>query len=1201
MRRNGGSRITLAALSCVFAVVAWAQVPETPLFRNLGTLDGLPSNNVYQLGQDRAGHLWAATGDGLARFDGVGFRVWQHDPDDPASLPANNVQALHIDADDRVWVGTEGGGLSLMDATRSGFRTFRPGTDPRFSLDDVWSIASTPDGMLWFGGFGGGLQRYDPRHDRLRVFRHDPQRADSIASDHVLALAVDPAGTLWVGGNRGLDRYSGDGFAHLRAGAEGLSSPVVLSLVAERGGPLWIGTGAGLNRLVAGAVQRMPAELQLDAARVTTVLRDRRGAHWLTMHGGLAHLSPGGVRRHLQFGQRKHAPSGTQFYDALEDHEGGLWFASLGSGLQRLPPNWRNFAVLVAGESEAGGLSTNFPRGVAEAGGGGLWVVGPGGALDRIGRSGSVTRLLHGAAALPERNLWSVLEAPDGAVWIGRAGLTRYDPAHATLQHWDAQSPRDAAPAGPIDLLVAAPDGSLWLSANGVGLQQRDADGRVLATWDAGVASGLPTGDTEALQFGPDGALWVAGSGGLHRLEPAAKRFVPVPGAPTQRVYGFDFEADGRGLWLQRLGALERFRITAGGLVRAQHVAQRDGLPAVEAGGLRLDRRGDVWLTSARGLLHYRPASGEFRRYGVRDGLPTAEFSNRPPLRLSDGALVAGTVEGLVWFDPSRLEHGRSLPRLRLESVALRRDGMGLNLDAQQPLQLRHDDRELRISARLLSFADPAAHRYRFRLLGYERDWVDGGASGERLFSQLPPGDYTLQAVAANGDGVWSAPPLQLQIAVAAPWWSSGWARSGFAAAALALLGLLALAYRARLRRRHALQLAQRQHEWTQRASAAKSSFLATLGHEIRTPMTGVLGMTELLLRTPMLGHQREYAESIQRSGELLLRLVNDALDLARIEAGRLELESAPFDLQQLLREVLAFQRPLAEPRQLRLSLRLDPAAPRYVRGDALRLQQILLNLTGNALKFTEQGEVELSLEADEASGGIAIAVRDTGPGLSEEQRGRLFRRFSQADGVQTAQRYGGSGLGLAISQELAQAMGGRIEVQSQPGHGSVFRVMLQLEALTPAAWHASRGLPVAPLGEPASVAGTDQAAGPGLRLLLVEDDATVAAVVQGLLGLQGHAVTQVPHGLAALTALAAARFDLALLDLDLPGISGPDLARLIRAQGHALPLLALTARADPEAEPQARAAGMQGFLRKPVSSEQLRNAIAQLLPRSRP
>jgi signal transduction histidine kinase/ligand-binding sensor domain-containing protein/CheY-like chemotaxis protein len=1190
MRRNGGSRTGLAAWLLLAAGAAGAQVPETPLFRTLGTAEGLPSNNVYQLAQDRAGHLWIATGDGLARYDGVGFRVWQHDPAAPDSLPANNVQALHIDAADRLWLGTEGGGLSLMAPDRGGFRSFRPATDPRFALDDVWSIASTPDGALWFGGFGGGLHRYDPQHDRLQVFRHDPQQSGSLASDHVLALAVDAQGMLWVGGNQGLDRYVEGRFEHLGAGADGLSSPLVLSLVAERDGPLWIGTGAGLDRLAGGQLERLPLQAQLGAARVTALLRDRRGARWVAMHGGLAHLTAAGARRHLQFGNRRNAPTGSVFYDVLEDHEGGLWFASLGSGLQRLPPNWRNFAVLVAADAAAGGLSSHFPRGLAEAADGSLWVVGAGGALDRVARDGGVTRLLHGEQALPERNLWSVLEAADGAVWIGRyAGLTRYDPAHARLQHWDAQAGRDAVPSGPIDLLAAAPDGTLWLSANGVGLQHRAADGRVLATFAAGAGSGLAAGDTEAIQFAPDGTLWVAGGGGLFRRAPGAPRFEAVPGAPPQRVYGFDFEPDGAHLWLQRLGALERYRIGAGGVQRVLQIGAAEGLPPVEAGGLRLDAKSEVWLSSARGLVRYRPASGELRRYGVRDGLPSAEFANRPPLRLRDGTLAAGTVEGLVWFDPVRLEQNRSVPRLRFEAAGVRRGGAARTLDPRTPLYLQHDDRELRVSARLLSFADPAAHRYRFRLVGYERDWVDGGASGDRSFSQLPPGDYTLQAVAANGDGVWSAPPLALAISVAPPWWSTGPSRLGFAAAGLLLLALAALAYRTTLRRRHAQQLAQRQFEWTRRASEAKSSFLATLGHEIRTPMTGVLGMAELLLRTPLAPRQRDYADAIQRSGELLLRLVNDALDLARIEAGRLELDAAPVELAALLREVAEFQRPLAEQKGLRLQLREPLGGPHRVQGDALRLKQILLNLVGNAIKFTEQGEVELALEG-EGDAGFVFEVCDTGPGLNEEQRARLFRRFAQGDGAQTAQRYGGSGLGLAICQELARAMGGRIEVRSEPGQGTSFRVHLALPVLA----QAPDGAPFA--RDDIAAAAPERLARP-LRLLLVEDDATVAAVVQGLLLAQGHAVVHAPHGLAALTALAGDRFDLALLDLDLPGLSGCDLARMIRTQGHDLPLLALTARTDPVAEPQARAAGMSGFLRKPVTGRALAAAVAEGVP----
>ena len=345
--------------------------------------------------------------------------------------------------------------------------------------------------------------------------------------------------------------------------------------------------------------------------------------------------------------------------------------------------------------------------------------------------------------------------------------------------------------------------------------------------------------------------------------------------------------------------------------------------------------------------------------------------------------------------------------------------------------------------------------------------------------------------------------------------------------------------------------------------------------------MTGVLGMSELLLATPLDPRQRSYIESIRRAGEHLMRLVNDALDLARIEAGKLELETHDFDLRALVAEVAALMAPVAEQRGLAFHVGIAEGAPAGLRGDPVRVRQILLNLLGNAVKFTDRGEVALEVRP-RLEGGVGFAVRDTGPGLNDEQKQRLFRRFEQADGARTTARYGGSGLGLAICQELAVAMGGHIGVQSTPGEGAAFSVELPLAVVQPAAPAATR---------PAS------ATTRRLDLLLVEDDPTVAEVIASLLRAQGHRVAHAPHGLAALADVAVARFDLALLDLDLPGMDGLALARQLRLQGFAPPLIAVTARADAEAEQQARAAGFDGFLRKPVTGDMLAAAIEAVLP----
>ncbi|MDB6163334.1 MAG: response regulator, partial [Xanthomonadaceae bacterium] len=598
--------------------------------------------------------------------------------------------------------------------------------------------------------------------------------------------------------------------------------------------------------------------------------------------------------------------------------------------------------------------------------------------------------------------------------------------------------------------------------------------------------------------------------------------------------------------------------------------------------GMTVDSTGVVWLTSVRGLIRFDPGTRSARSYGVRDGLPSQEFGERPVPRIQDGRIVAATPEGLVLFDPAVVHPAAGVPTLVVESASVRRADRWVALPQSGSADLFHDDRDLRIVARLLSFDNAGSNRYRFRLDSYDADWVETGADGERTFSQLPPGDYTLRIKARTADNVWSDVHT-LGLHVAPPWWRTPWAMAGFAAVLALLLWSLADAYRARLRQRHELQLTEHKRAIAEQASLAKTRFLATLGHEVRTPMTGVLGMSELLLATPLDTRQRGYTQSIRRAGEHLLRLMNDALDLARIESGKLEFEHKPFALRTLLSDAIELTRPLAEQHGLQFNDDVAPDVPAFVQGDCTRIRQILMNLLGNAVKFTAQGAVGLTVRTVGATT-IRFEVSDTGPGLNDEQKSRLFRRFEQAEGARTAARYGGSGLGLAISQELAAAMGGRIEVDSTPGKGTRFIVELPLPTTS---MHGERVISAVAPGEVAHRA---------LALLLVEDDATVAEVLTGLLRAQGHHVVHVAHGLAALAQTSHARFDVALLDLDLPGLDGLALARQLRALGFSAPLLAVTARADAEAEPLALAAGFDGFLRKPVTGQMLASAIARLV-----
>ena len=1154
----------LLALLCPLAVQA-LQLPQTPRFRRVGVADGLPSSTVFQVAQDRDGYLWIASADGLARFDGVGYQVYRHDPRNPASLPGDVVQALHVDRDNRIWVAAEGAGVALLGADRERFARI-----VATAGEDIWAIASDVQGAVWIGGYGSGVRRIVPGAESSgpQSWRHDAADPRSLASDIVLALAASDEG-MWVATTAGVDHVTVDGIEHLA----GLPAGMALSLHVDAQGALWIGGNDALHRRDRdGGLRRIGREGEFESG-VTAIQRDRRGAVWVGTRRGLLRLRDGfSEDLAAAFVPHPGAMPAT-LLGIFEDHEQGLWFATRGAGLGRLPPAWRNFAVL---PSRTDASLPAALAAAAEGADGSLWVTGDAG-IARLAESARQPEWIATEEVFAGRRQRALLVA-DSALWIGhQSGLSRFDRRTGTLRHFDPGQHADAPPPGAVDLLTHDGAGGVWLSAYGGGVQHRDASGRVDVDVRAGDGRGLDSADTEQLALAPDATLWLAGTQGLLRWNAASARFERPPGAPDRRVHAVAFGTDGA-LWAQSIGSLRRFAVEAAGLREVHHAGLDDGLPAIATGGLAVDALGDVWMTTARGLFRYRPATRALRMYGVRDGLPSPEFSDRPLLRMRSGRIVADSSGGMVMFDPLALEPVDSTPRLVLEQVRVRRGGAMVRLHA--PLAaLAHDHRDLEVSTRLLSFADPAGHRYRSRLEGVDSDWIDQGADGTRRIGQLAPGSYRLSVVAADAEGVWSPRPLRLAIEVTPPWWRSPWAWGLWTLLAGAALAAAALLYRRRLQHAHARELRRQQRQWAERASAAKTVFLATMGHEIRTPMTGVLGMTELLLDSPLDARQRGYADGIRQSGELMLRVVNEALDMARVEAGALELVERAFDPVQLLRDIAASVEPLAARRQLEFALHVDPALPPALLGDPMRIRQILQNLCGNALKFTENGRIRVEGYVPVTPHSIGIAVCDSGPGLSPEQQERLFVRFSQAD-AGIAQRYGGSGLGLAICSELAQLMGGRITVASTPGQGSRFDLLLPLPPAT------------LPVPVPAPMA----SAGPPTRplcVLLVEDDAALAPVLAALLERGGHRVQHAAHALAALAEWRPGRFDVALLDLDLPGIDGATLARLLRERDPTLPLVALSARADAQACSDAAAAGMPVFLRKPVSGAELCAAVA--------
>jgi signal transduction histidine kinase/ligand-binding sensor domain-containing protein/ActR/RegA family two-component response regulator len=1139
----------------------------TPQFRRYGVADGLPSGPVYSVAQDRNGLMWFGSAAGLVRYDGVSFKTFRHSDADPTSLPANATYALFVDCENRIWAGGISSGLISYDQRSGRFRQWQhdEAKPDSLSSNEVWNISETTDGTLWVAT-DDGLDRMRPDGDGFDHLALDSEGEQAPSFGQTRALLADANGQLWIGARRGLYLRRGDGTITRVPIDPAFQGDVGTVWHIDGGhGEVRVAVTGGLLIIGADGVARPVGNGQLDSRRVPSSTRDAQGRLWIgTVDGLLLDAGDGKLQAIAAQPLLPGGLPGSKIWQTALDHEGGLWITFEQSSIAYLPPGWNGFARFTHVPDDPASLSNIAASAILLARDGQLWVGGENGWVDKLdAATGKVRHVVRGVRG---QIVW-LAEDSRGRLWIASPGeLHLFD--HGALTPIDLSRAKMTRPV----MLCAAPDDRIYVASWGEGMFVIDPRSQAI--------SPVPLQDpTEGAHFvdqivcAADGP-WYASADGLRRWDPAQQRMALIAGVPRREILTFAREAGG--FWLATRSSLDHYRYADGKASRDDRVDISATPFASVLTDLRIDRSGNLWIFANPGLWQLDKDSRQLKSFGPAQGLTNADFSSGAMAIAQNGMVFAANSGGVVAFQPARFPASvptGSPPPVVLAALSVQRDGaiQALPRDSSM-VSLHWRDRDLRVEMRVASYVNPDANRYRFKLTGFDTSWVDVDHRGERDFAGLPAGDYELEVQAAGPSGVWGHLATPLRIHVQAPPWTRWWAWVIYTAA-LALVGGLGLrAWRNRMAQRYRLHFIEQQRQLAEQASAAKTQFLATLSHEIRTPMTGVMGMAELLLSTPLNAQQHDYAQAMQRSGGMLLKLLNDALDLARIEAGRLELELAPFDPRQLVTDVAQLEQGLALSKGLRFVLQVDDDLPERVIGDAVRVKQILLNLANNALKFTQRGSV--TVRAQRAADGLLFSVSDTGPGIPEASQARLFERFEQEAGPQ---RRAGSGLGLAICRELADMMGGSIELESRMANGSTFRVRLPLPEPPPAA-------SVTPVGGARA-----------RRILLVEDDAIVAAVLRGLLEQQGHQVCHVDNGLAALAELPHSRFDVVLLDLDLPGVDGFQIARLIRQRegdGRRLPIVPVTARSSSEDEALARAAGMDGFLRKPVTGEQLAAAL---------
>jgi signal transduction histidine kinase/CheY-like chemotaxis protein len=500
-----------------------------------------------------------------------------------------------------------------------------------------------------------------------------------------------------------------------------------------------------------------------------------------------------------------------------------------------------------------------------------------------------------------------------------------------------------------------------------------------------------------------------------------------------------------------------------------------------------------------------------------------------------------------------------------------------------------------------LSFMAPARNRYRYKLEGLEQQWNE--VDGQRrvaTYTSLAPATYVFRVQGSNNDLLWSEAGARLEIIVLPPWWGTWWFRS------LAFLGLATVAlavYRSRVRSLRLtaaqleLQVAHRTRELqiardsADAANQVKSAFLANMSHELRTPLNAILGFSNLLRNGEVSEKQRKDLDIINRSGEHLLSLINGVLDLAKVEAGRTELQVAPCDVWRLVREIVEMMRARANEKNLEIRLIESAALPRLIQADAVKLRQVLLNLVGNAVKFTENGYVEVRLTSRTADVGkqilLTFEVQDTGIGIAPDDQQRIFDAFVQAS-AKGCQK--GTGLGLTISRQFVELMGGAIHVESMPGKGSRFRVDLPVEPAESVELMPSEA-------EQGRIVGLVLSR-PGLRVLIVEDGEENRLVLHRLMEQAGFLVRLAEDGAQGVETFQSWRPHFIWMDLRMPVMDGKEAIRRIRALdgGLDVKIAALTASAFISEREEVLAVGVDDFIRKPYQQSEIFDCMARHL-----
>ena len=942
------SRSVLSLIALILLLVFPSYSQDNNLkFRHLTSDEGLSQNFISCILQDQKGFMWFGTKDGLNRYDGYSFVVYQNDPFDSTTISENYITALYEDSRGYIWIGTLKGGLNCFQRETETFIriNFRSHTQENNNLNEIKSITEDSKGNIWFATRGDGLFRLtikngNPRQPTYKQFIATAGSNDSLNSNIINCLLIDSKDNLWMGTESGLDHFDflTGKFKHFNIQTKNPNAPEspyqksISSIYESKNGDLWLGTLSGLVKFDrrTGGYKLFPHQYDVYRygwGRIVQIVEDYTGKLWLATPGELMRFDPA----NLLYDSFKNDPfnpksiSFSSISSLCKDKTGIVWVGTAGMGINLYDSKANRFYTLLRKEETASRITGFSVRSILEESKDIVWVSTA--VLYRWNRkTGELKSYETSSDRLDDfgnTGVWTMIKSSDGKIWTATTeGLYRYDPSTDKARQYKFKpADNSGLPQKEVYAVFEDRQRGIWIATENYLCKLIDIDKGIFQHFRYQPAPSYNEQVRPVIYQDLNDIFWLGTKDGLIRFDYQNKSFRSFKNDPKKphslsndfikSIYA-DPQNPNKILWLGTAGGgLNRFSINE---EKFFHFTEKDGLPNNVVYGILPDDIGNLWLSTNKGLSKFNPRDSSFRNYDVHDGLQSNEFNTGAYFKSKSGEMFFGGIKGLNYFHPIDIKDNPYKPNIVLtnlkisdQNISNKQDKTFLHksISETDKIILSYEEDIITFEFAALDYSAPEKNQYAYKLENFNEDWIYSGSHRSATYTHLPSGEYVFRVKASNNDGIWNETGIAIKLIITPPWWSRWWAYIIYGLFLLSALYVIRRYELNRIRLKNQLKLEKVETVSLRNLDNLKSHFFANISHEFRTPLTLILGQIESVLSSNIETKEKGKLQVANRNARRLLTLINQLLDLSKIEAGSMELKTEQHNIISFLKNLL--------------------------------------------------------------------------------------------------------------------------------------------------------------------------------------------------------------------------------------------------------------------------------------------------------